>query len=436
MINILLITTDQRAMALVEQFKSQPQLRVDVVSDFDQGMKDIFDKRPQLVFIQGEIDGVSGETVARHIKGLLREQSPRLVLLRETLQVRLGAKSCYDGSVDLFLDGDDILKAFRTQMENIPGFSWQDPLPGQGPVVPVMSTADQYAAALAAATAESAGSFSAVPPHASSPQTEGFPRERHDSPDVQQPVPSSTTRQEPQSSLATEPLAPPLRDKAFSPSVPPPDPVYNVEMPPPQPISAAGGMRKPAEFRGTFPPLTNKFNGHKSQRRPWRYVIACLAALAVCAFVYLYIFSSPGNAPAPVSKDVGPTSPAGQQSSTAPASERILASIPRDRPDAGYAAAHPGWERFTSDTMDFRVFRESGAVKAIQIIALGKGALSDAYVAERIRDVSGNNAYQVGFRADKDGFLVEKGSAKGNIELAIYRKRPSGEIRALVIALP
>lgn len=434
MFNILLITTDQRAMALVEQFKSQPQIRVDVVSDFDRGMKDIFDKRPQLVFIQGEIDGVSGETVARHIKGLLREQAPRLVLLRETLQVRLGAKSCYDGSVDLFLDGDDIQKAVRTQMESIPGFTWQDLLPDQGPVVPVMSTSDQYAAALAAATAESAGSFSAMPPHASSPQTDGFPREPRDFPDVQQPVPPPATGQEPQSSPATEPLISPLREKAISPSVTPPEPVFNVEMQPPQPISAAGGTRKPGEFRGTLPPLPNKFNGRKPQRRPWRYVIALLAALAVCAFVYLYLFSLPRNAS--VTRDVGPASPAGQQTPTASAPERILASIPRDRPDAGYATAHPGWERFTDDTMDFRVFRESGAVKAIQIIALRKGALSDAYVAERIHDVSGNRAYQVGFRADMDGFLVEKGSAKGNIELAIYRKRPSGEIRALVIAFP
>lgn len=413
MINILLITTDQRAMAMVEQLKPQHQIRVDVVSDFDQGMKDIFDKRPQLVFIQGEIDGISGETVARHIKGLLREQSPRLVLLRETLQVRIGSKSCYDGSIDLFLDVDDILKAFRMQMETIPGFNWQEPVPGEGPAVPVMSTVDQYAAALAAATAESAELHSTMPPQVSSPQAE--------------------SKQSAPSSLATEPLTPsPHRERPLSPPAPSSEPAYNVEMRSPEPISAAGGMRKPGEFRSSLPPFESRFHGRKATRRPWRYVVLSLALLAVGAAVYLYQVSPPRNAPG----NSAPTSPAGQQSPAASESGRILAFIPRDRPDAAYAAAHPGWERFTNDTMDFRVFRESGAVKAIQVIALRQGALSDAFVAERVQDASGSSAYQIGFRAEKDGFLVENGSAKGNIELVIYRKRPSGDIRALVIAFP
>ncbi|GFE57896.1 hypothetical protein [Geobacter sp. AOG1] len=400
MINILLITTDQRAMAIVELLKPQHQLRVDVVSDFDQGMKDIFDKRPQMVFIQGEIDGVSGETVARHIKGLLREQSPRLILLRETLQARVGAKSCYDGSIDLFLDEDDLLNAFRTQMETISGFRWQPPVPVGGPDVPVMSTADQYAAALAAATLES--------------------------------------RPEPQDSLATEPLTPlSHRGQPLSPPAPPAEPVYNVEMRSPEPISAAGGIQKPGEFRGTPPPFENTFYGHKTKHRPWRYVIVFLAVLAVCATVYLYQFSQPRNAPA--SRTGGPVSvpsPAGQQPSASSDPARTIAFISRNRPDVGYAAAHPGWERFTNDAMEFLVFRESGNVKAIQIVALRQESLSDAFVAERVQDVSGSSAYQIGSRIEKDGFLIEKGSAKGNVELVIYRKRPSGDIRALVIALP
>lgn len=419
MINILLITTDQRALVMVEQLQSQPQIRVAVVPDFDQGLKDVFDKRPQLVFIQGEIDGVSGETVARHIKGLLREQSPRLILLRETLQVRVGAKSCYDGSIDLFLDEDDLLNAFREQMESIAGFVWQKIVPDGESAIPVMSTVDQYAEALAAATAEPAGPLTYAPPFAPPSPPGNLASQPSASPE------SSASR-------PAEPL--PDNEQSLSPLKPLAEPAYSVEMPSPEPISAVGGAR---EFHGTLPPFESRFYGRKSQRRPWLYVITFLAILALCAVVYLYLLSRPQVVPAGKSSKpaAGPPS-SGQPAVSSVTTAKVLDFITKNRPDTGYTATHPGWERYTSEAMEFLVFRENGAVKAIQIVALGQRGLSAPFIAERLQDVSGSSAYQVGSRTEKDNFLVEKGTAQGGIELVIYRKRLSGDIRALVIAFP
>jgi len=75
MLNLLFISDSPK----VEYIKSvlQPVLKViiDVVADFDHGLKDVFEKRPGTVCIQDQIGGVTGESVARHIQMLLSTSS-------------------------------------------------------------------------------------------------------------------------------------------------------------------------------------------------------------------------------------------------------------------------------------------------------------------------------------------------------------------------
>jgi hypothetical protein len=435
LINILLITSDQRALAIGDRLQSQPMIKVDTASDFDNGLKDVFDKRPQLVFIQGDIDGVTGETVARHIKGLLRDQSPRLILLRETLQTRQGAKSCYDGNIDLFLAADDLLTAFREQLEKVAGFKWQDEVPDEEQKLSVLSTADQYAAALAAASAEAAEPFSEyLPSEALSEKGDlaslpGKPAVTAHPPSLISPLQPTKT---PDHFLPLEESE--QMPNSSSKATPPP---FDVEMKAPSPTHTAVGLRDTPRPQFTPPPFEYRLPGRATHHRPWLYIVVFLVTLALGAGTYLYVsYSKPRFGAAKAVGTAKTASKPASDSSLPVTLTKIPSFIPQDRIDGTYASAHPGWDRYTDDAREYLVFSEKGAIKAVQIIALRQGALSDAFVRSSLQEISGSGTYQVGYRSEKDGYLVEKGLAKGNIELAIYHKGASGEIRALVVALP
>ena len=108
--------------------------------------------------------------------------------------------------------------------------------------------------------------------------------------------------------------------------------------------------------------------------------------------------------------------------------------IPLDAPDATYASAHPGWQRYVGKTMEFRVFREGGALKAIQVISRQDKALTQELFASFLVETAGTERFKVLSRAQREGYFVEKGTVGSRAEVIVYRKKPAGEIRALVVA--
>ena len=121
---------------------------------------------------------------------------------------------------------------------------------------------------------------------------------------------------------------------------------------------------------------------------------------------------------------------------TAPAVQALPRFIPRVRPESGYAAAHPGWERFESNSLDYLVYRENGQIKAIQVIATEKGEIPGHYLESAIGEVSGSDHYTEAASQVRKGYRVESGVLANRGELAVYRKIPGGDIRGFVITFP
>lgn len=101
MLNLLFISDNPK----IEHIKNvlQPVLRViiDIVPDFDHGLKDVFEKRPATVCIQDQIAGVSGERVARHIQMLLGSGAPTFILIHEGSGKANQIKGLFEYIVDL-----------------------------------------------------------------------------------------------------------------------------------------------------------------------------------------------------------------------------------------------------------------------------------------------------------------------------------------------
>lgn len=118
MLNLLFISDSPK----MEHIKNvlQPELRVviDVVPDFDYGLKEVFDKRPATVCIQEEIAGVTGESVARHIKMLFGSSTPSFILMHEGSGKAKQIKGIFEHTVDLSQPeaglAEEILSTLRT----------------------------------------------------------------------------------------------------------------------------------------------------------------------------------------------------------------------------------------------------------------------------------------------------------------------------------
>ena len=128
MVNLLFISNDTRINGLIAFL--QPLLRsaINSTADFDQGLKDVFDKRPDLVFIQRKIGGVSGDAVAQHIKELLRGKRPKIILLQDNSE-NTPVSSCYDDSVGFILQEPELYRSFQKYLGKFPEMPWRENLP-------------------------------------------------------------------------------------------------------------------------------------------------------------------------------------------------------------------------------------------------------------------------------------------------------------------
>ena len=83
MLNLLIISNSPKALQIQKFIQPLIKAKIDVVGDFDHGLKDVFEKRPATVIIQEQIAGVTGESVARHIQMLLGASAPTFILLHK-----------------------------------------------------------------------------------------------------------------------------------------------------------------------------------------------------------------------------------------------------------------------------------------------------------------------------------------------------------------
>lgn len=110
--------------------------------------------------------------------------------------------------------------------------------------------------------------------------------------------------------------------------------------------------------------------------------------------------------------------------------------IPRVAPDANYAATHPGWESYRSDTLEYLVFREKGRVRAVQVISEGYGAITLPYLKTCVRIATGRELPAAKTVESRKDIQVSSSSLQNGGEVVVYRKMPEGDIRGFVLSFP
>lgn len=174
-------------------------------------------------------------------------------------------------------------------------------------------------------------------------------------------------------------------------------------------------------------------------KRSWLYAAGIFLALAVGFGMYptaeeLLVPSRPKPPVTGISEMPRATVQQPAPAKSSPQKNRLPSCIPLDSPDASYSASHPGWQRYKTETLEFRVFRAESAVKAIQVISRQGKAIADDFFTEFLGEIAGRDSFKVQSGKEKEGYYIERGTAGDMAEVVVYREKPAGKIRALVVA--
>jgi hypothetical protein len=125
MVNLLFISNHNKMDILKRSLQPLLKVRIDIVGDFDFGLKDVFEKRPSLVFIQDQIAGVTGESVARHIQMLLGSGAPSFIFMHDGNPKAKKLKGLYDHLIDLSQPDIKVLADVQAAIKSLLGSQWQ-----------------------------------------------------------------------------------------------------------------------------------------------------------------------------------------------------------------------------------------------------------------------------------------------------------------------
>jgi hypothetical protein len=125
MINLLFISDNSKAEYIKTVIQPVLKVTINVVTDFDHGLKNVFEKRPSIVCIQDQIGGVTGENVARHIQMLLGSSAPKFILLLTGNSKARLIKGLYEHIVDLSLSNETVAEDVTNILKTLLGDQWE-----------------------------------------------------------------------------------------------------------------------------------------------------------------------------------------------------------------------------------------------------------------------------------------------------------------------
>lgn len=525
MLNLLFISNSPKAHYMKSVLQPMLKVIIDVVPDFDHGLKDVFEKRPATVCIQDHIAGVTGESVARHIQMLLGAGSPRFILMHDGSSKAKSINGLFEHVIDLNQTEASLIDNFQNILKSLLGDQWAkiyvSPKQTAASIrsavsIPEESKADadrlvdDFLSGLDSNNSISVGENAASDWLVQETTGSRSPDEIAEMLLVQartpnnkvttdkpvevfaevederiiEPLPSiavnDSVRTFPKSGNIERPLLQPQEKPvtaARHETVKPQIPVNGTPLSPPTakaPSSVAKAVQDveadvatsisavtPAEFKirdgidstdDLIPEeLLQAFEqNYRSESAYMKRSVLALSILLIVIVVggwYLlnqkpHLLDSlkqrilPSKATVPK-----PTSPASQSQKQAlssqppkPDTAPVLPQfIPLQGHDKKYATSNPGWERYVSDNVEFRVFSSGNVIKAVQVRSITGNVLSEQLLKSVLTQFAGSSDYKVESRKIKSGVTELRGTVGQKADLIIYKKNES--VRAFVVSL-
>ncbi|MBJ6748847.1 hypothetical protein [Geomonas anaerohicana] len=116
--------------------------------------------------------------------------------------------------------------------------------------------------------------------------------------------------------------------------------------------------------------------------------------------------------------------------------ENLPAMLEGTKLDAEYGKKHPGWVRYLGIRAEYKLFKESNVYRAIQVIPVPGGTISDDLLQRVLRQFGGADSYRVESTSAKGDYLVEQCATPGAAAVTIYRNKTNKKVKALVVYYP
>ncbi|QEM67999.1 hypothetical protein FO488_07395 [Geobacter sp. FeAm09] len=144
----------------------------------------------------------------------------------------------------------------------------------------------------------------------------------------------------------------------------------------------------------------------------------------------------PVPAPAPSPAAIVQKAPSAPRKPAAPpaATAKLPSFIPEKGRDRAYSRQKPNWERYTDANYEFRVLRSGSRIKALQVLAVKRDAISETLLRSALAEVAGTSDYRITSREQRDGFSLKRGKAGSKAGIVLYDQGQN--LRAFVISIP
>ncbi len=446
--NLLLITDVARLRTIFGRLTDDMNIRLRIVNDLEKGGEEIAIEKPDVVFVQTHLSGLSADILLMHLKKQLGRKRARFVLLAAPGQTNDAILKLYHGWLNTSEDDDQLL----SELEQLLEILLSKPKMGE----------DAY------------------------------------SDDPQQPVSptESSAFLSPDASLEDQGLtyAPRQRLKITS--------EFSNSF-----DTAVGSTPEPASLAQATPPVSQDWiddNIETAETKPTRskkgiFLLLLIPVIIIVVAITYFQQNSPSK-PAPAVVKAAPVAgekpaatipPAAQNTPAAavvppgsgvpgPTKEPVakgapltviseqdriadkamldalagkkdppppppvvisiapeLTALPRFIPayglDKNYSAAHPGWDLYVGNVTEFKVLREAQKIKAIQVIDRGWRGLTDPFLKRAFGQLVKNPSFSVYTSEKKEGYKIQRGRMADNVKAVYYREEKSGLLRAFAL---
>jgi CheY-like chemotaxis protein len=468
--NLLLITDVARLRKIFGRLTEDKKIRLRVVNNLEKGGEEIAIEKPDVVFVQTHLSGLSPDILLMHLKKQLGRKRSRFVLLASTGQINDTILKPYQGWLDTSAEDSQLLPDLQhllASLLNKPKKEEESASPE--PVAAAGFTPQPVS------QAESSALIGAPPvPEAVPPTPAGS--------ELQLPA-VPTTPEEPSLEEQGITYAPRQRLKVYS--------EFNSSF-----DQAVSSTPEPETLEQASPALVHDWHAEnidtaetkpiRSKRGTFLLWLAPVV-VAVVAITYLQQQKSATApepkavkaAPAAVAKSAMPTpspaAPAAGPAKVPAATGAVPPAIPQDqdritdkamlsaiaenrgsksqtpaassgtRPtslpdfiprygfDKQFSAANPGWERYKGQVTEFKVFREGHTIKAIQVIDRGGQGVPESFMKNALRQVVKSPTLNIDSSEKKEGYDIQRGRIAENIKVVYYRDQNGGKLRAFVL---
>jgi len=472
MISLLFISNSPRVELLRVHFQQILKIRIEVVEDFDRGLKDVFEKRPVVVCIQDEIAGVTGESVARHIQLLLSNGAPGFILMHDGNAKAKPVPGLFNHLIDLGAPFEMLCKNIQLALQAQLGDRWDKIYtpPQEVKLEPETHVPDPPAEHLGDAfiTANSIFNPQNAPPFPTLETSSSFEDLLdRDLPGGPLPEPFAAVSPEPEASLSQVAVvkqpesSKPIPVDTSAPKIPQQQvaasqaerPVQKTKVvktvPPAGTMKSSAGDKEPVPVEELLQAFEENYRSNKRQKL--RVILAVVALLVVLLLVWALqqglfkkltftptkqqpvVVPLQKPAPQPVTSSVKAAAKPAQAGATK--SDTLPSFIPKAGQDVGFSSNKPGWSRYLSKKRDYRLFKADGRLKALQVLVVGKDSIASVELKLILRELTGSELYRVNSQENRGKLHLERATVAGRAELLIYRSTSRGPVKAFVLQL-